>query len=345
MNASIIGLDLAKNVFQIHGVDDRGAPVVAKRLRRDSLERYLATLPPTIVAMEACGSAHHWARVVRDLGHAPRLLPATYVKPFVKRNKTDARDAEAICEAAQRPGMRFVAVKSVEQQCDRAVHRVRDMLVRQRTQIGNALRGTLAEFGVIARQGAAGLHSLIERVETGADARIPQALCALLQSLTRQWRALEAETAALDRRIHVAARADANMRLLMTIPGVGPITAHAAVAAIGDGQQFRRARDFAAWVGLTPRAWASGAKQRSGRISRAGDNGLRRLLTLGASAHLRHMRAKPERMSPWLKGILARRPVRVAVVAQAAKTARIIWAVLHAQQSYRATANPAKAAA
>jgi len=262
------------------------------------------------------------------------------VKPFVKRNKTDARDAEAICEAALRPHMRFVAVKSVEQQSARALHRARDLLVRQRTQLGNCLRGLLAEMGVVAAQGAAGLAALLRLVEAGADPRVPASLYATLQALARQWRALETEDEALYARIEAQARADEKARLLMTIPGVGPITAHAAIAAIGDGRQFHTARDFVAWIGLTPSQYASGEKRRSGHVSKAGDAGLRRLLTLGASAHLRQARAKPERMGPWLSGLLARRPVRVAVVAQAAKTARILWAMLTSGESYRA--RPAK---
>jgi len=341
MRTITIGLDIAKTVFQLHGVDASGKPVVSARLRRERLEKYFAALSPCVVVMEACGSAHHWARVIGALGHEARLVPAAYVKPFVKRNKTDARDAEAICEAALRPHMRFVAVKSVEQQSARALHRARDLLVRQRTQLGNCLRGLLAEMGVVAAQGAAGLAALLRLVEAGADPRVPASFYATLQALARQWRALETEDEALYARIEAQARADEKARLLMTIPGVGPITAHAAIAAIGDGRQFHTARDFVAWIGLTPSQYASGEKRRSGHVSKAGDAGLRRLLTLGASAHLRQARAKPERMGPWLSGLLARRPVRVAVVAQAAKTARILWAMLTSGESYRA--RPAKA--
>ncbi|WP_400765223.1 IS110 family transposase [Methylosinus sporium] len=336
MKPITIGLDIAKNVFQLHGMDASGKRVLSARLRRDKVEKYFAALAPCMVAMEACGSAHHWARVIGALGHETRLVPPAYVKPFVKRNKTDARDAEAICEAALRPSMRFVAVKSVEQQSARALQRARDLLVRQRTQLGNCLRGLLAEMGVVAAKGAAGLAELALLVEDGKDPRVPASLHATLATLARQWRALEQEARALEKRIVASARADEKARLLMAIPGVGPMTAQAVIAAIGDGRQFLTARDFAAWVGLTPRQYASGEKSRSGRISRAGDPGLRRLLTLGASAHLRQARAKPERMGPWLAGVLARRPTRVAVVAQAAKTARIIWAMLTSGESFRA---------
>lgn len=333
MEGITIGLDIAKMVFQLHGVDAAGKTVISARLRRERLEKYFAALPRCVVVMEACGSAHHWARTLGALGHETRLIPAAYVKPFVKRNKTDARDAEAICEAASRPQMRFVSVKSVEQQSARALHRARDLLVRQRTQLGNCLRGLLAEMGVIAAQGAAGLSALLRLAEAGEDARVPASLYPTLQALGRQWRALETESEALGARIAAAARADEKARRLMTIPGVGPLTAH---AAVGDGRQFRSARDFAAWVGLTPRQYASGEKRRSGGVSKAGDAGLRRLLTLGASAHLRQMRAKPERMGPWLSGVLARRPVRVAVIAQAARTARVLWAMLTSGESFRA---------
>lgn len=335
METNTIGFDIAKTVFQVHRVNGSGE-IFRERLRRDRVEKYFAALAPAVVIMEACGSAHYWARLLRGLGHETRLVPAKYVTPYVKRNKTDARDAEAIWEAGGRPNMRFVAVKSVEQQGERALHRVRDLLVRQRTQLGNCLRGLLAEMGVVAAQGAAGLGALVKLVETGEDARVPATLFETLRCLARQWRALDAEAAALEARLKTAARADAMVQLLMTIPGVGPITAHAVKAAIGDGRQFRTARDFAAWVGLTPHEHASGLKRRSYGISRAGDPGLRRLLTLGASAHLRQMRAKPERMGAWLAGVLSRRPVRVATVAQAAKTARIIWAVLTSGENYKA---------
>ena len=337
MHAITIGLDIAKNVFQVHGEDAAGRVVVSRRLGRANVERFFAALPPALVGMEACGSSHHWARVLTALGHDVRLMPAAYVKPYVKRNKTDRRDAEAICEAVRRPTMRFVAVKSVEQQCARAVHRARDLLVRQRTQLMNAIRGMLAEMGIVAAQGPKGFAQLIELVE-GRDAAIPAALLASLAALTRQWRQLADEVGALDARIVAFARSDAAARRLMTIPGVGPVTAHAVVAAIGEGRQFRSARDFAAWVGLTPKEASSGDKRQSGGISRAGDGSLRRLFVLGASSWLRQVGHRPDKAGPWLTGLLARRPVKVAMVAQAAKTARIVWAVLASGQEYRAPA-------
>jgi transposase len=338
MQAITIGLDIAKNVFQVHGVCGQGTGervVLSKRLGRASVERFFAGLAPAVVGLEACGSSHHWARVLGALGHEVRLIPAAYVKPYVKRNKTDARDAAAICEAVGRATMRFVAVKSVEQQCERALHRARDLLVRQRTQLMNAVRAMLAEMGIVAAQGLKGFASLRAMVE-GVDPAIPALLLPSLSALVRQWHALDAEAAELEREIVARARADARARRLMSIPGVGPITAHAVVAAIGDGRQFASARDFAAWVGLTPRQASSGEKHRSMGITRAGDNSLRRLLTLGAASQLRQMRARPDKASPWITGILARRPIKVVVVAQAAKTARIAFAVLKSGDNYRA---------
>jgi transposase len=334
MHTITIGLDIAKNVFQVHG-EDGGGVVISKRLRRSAVERFFAALPPALIGMEACGSAHHWARVLAGQGHAVRLMPAAYVKPYVKRNKTDRRDAEAICEAVRRPRMRFVAVKSVEQQCERAVQRARDLLVRQRTQLMNAIRAMLAEMGIVAAQGQKGFAALVTMIGA-ADAAIPPALLAPLSALARQWQQLDAQARALERRIGALARQNPAAQRLMTIPGIGPMTAHAILAAIGEGRQFRSGRDFAAWVGLTPKAASSGDKHRSGGISRAGDGGLRRLFVLGASAWLRHAGSRPDKAGPWLNGVLARRPVKVAVVAQAAKTARIAWAVLTSGENYRA---------
>jgi transposase len=337
MHTITIGLDIAKSVFQVHGEDAAGQAVVAKRLGRAKVERFFAALPPALVGMEACGSAHHWARLLTAQGHTVRLMPAAYVKPYVKRNKTDGRDAEAICEAVRRPSMRFVAMKSVAQQCDRAVHRARDLLVRQRTQLMNAIRAMLAEMGIVAAQGLKGFAELIGLIEA-RDPAVPAALLGCLDALTRQLRRLDAEVRALEGRIVALARDNEGARRLMAIPGIGPVTAHAMVAAVGDGRQFGSARDFAAWVGLTPREASSGEKRRSGGISRAGDGSLRRLFVLGASSWLRQAGSRPDKAGPWLTGILARRPVKVAAVAQAAKTARIAWAVLTSGEDYRVPA-------
>lgn len=331
--STIIGLDLAKTVFQIaRTVDGKRC---SERLRRDKVEGYFKALPPSTVAMEACASAHYWGRVLMGMGHTVLLVPATYVKPFVKRNKTDARDAQAIRVAAAQEGMRFVPVKSEAQQAARALHRVRDLAVAARTRYANAMRGLLAEVGVIAAQGDAGLASLLALVEKGEDTRVLPELMILLQDLALMWRQADERVEALGRRIKAEASKDKRVRLLMSIPSVGPLTAHAIVAAAGDGKRFSSARDFAAWVGLTPVVRASAHRVRVGAISKAGDPGLRRLFTLGASSRMRHMRAKPETQTAWVGGILTRRPVKVAVVAQAAKTARIAWAVLTSGEPYK----------
>lgn len=336
MNAIRFGIDLAKSVFQVHGVDAGGKVVVQRQLRRAQLLKFFAGQPSALIGMEACGSAHHWARELSGLGHEVKLMPPSYVKAYVRRNKNDARDAEACCEAVSRPTMRFVPVKSIDQQCARSIHRARDLLVRQRTQSANCIRGLLYEMGLTSSKGASGMAALLERIET-ADPAIPAALLISLAPLARQWRALAEEIALLDRQILAQVRQHRAASRLMAIPGVGPISAHAILAAVGDGRQFGSARDFAAWLGLTRKNHDTGGKvSLTGHISRAGDTGLRRLLVLGASSWLRQVRAKPGSGSGWIHGLLARRPVRVAVVAQAAKTARIIWAMLTSGQQYRA---------
>jgi transposase len=337
MQATMIGLDIAKTVFQLHGEDAQHRPVLRKRLGRSAVEAFLTKLPAATIGIEACGSSHHWARRLQALGHTVRLIPAAYVRPFVKRNKTDARDAEAICEAMQRPGMRVVPIKSIEQQAARGIETARDLLVRQRTQLMNSMRGLSAEFGVIAAQGARGCAALRARIDA-ADPAIPAALLPALQLMRQQWRALDAAIDELEAQLVARAKADPVMRRLMAIPGVGPLTAHAIVAAIGDGRQFGSARDFAAWAGLTPREQQSANTRRLGHISRQGDPGVRRLLTLGASAVVRQRRIRPQGSTAWLHGILARRPVKVVVVAQAAKTARIAWAMLRSGEAYRVAA-------
>lgn len=342
MQAIRFGLDLAKSVFQVHGVDASGQVVVQRQLRRGQLLKFFAKQAPALIGMEACGSAHYWARELAQLGHEVKLMPPSYVKPYVRRNKTDARDAEACCEAVSRPTMRFVPIKTVEQQGRRALHRGRDLLVRQRTQTGNAIRAMLYEMGLISSKGRSGVGELVARIEASqaeaADgSEIPPGLRVALAPLARQWRALDAEIAALDEELRAQALSHPDARRLMQIPGVGPVTAHAVIAAIGDGRQFACARDFAAWVGLTRKNHDTGGKTRlTGHVSKAGDRSLRRLLVLGASGRLRHVRARPEKGSAWVNGLLARRPVKVAVVAQAAKTARIIWAVLTKGEDYRA---------
>jgi len=331
MKIITIGMDVAKNVFQLHMVDGSGA-VKRLRLGRARLLEFFAKLPASVVGMEACAGAHHWARAIAKLGHEVRLMPPCYVKPYVKRNKTDGRDAEAIWEAMQRPTMRFVAVKSLEQQAVMVLHRARALMVRQRTRLANALRGHFAEFGMVAAQGIKGVRALLEQLPASA---IPPVAHAALAMLAAQWQALDESIRALERQIKAAVREDEAAYRIMQIPGVGPITASAVVAAVADLRQFRSGRGFAAWLGLTPRQNNSGNKHRAGRISKQGDRNLRSLLVLGATAQLRYRNRIKD---PWLSRLLMRRPVKVVAVALAAKTARIIWAVLAKEEDYRAPA-------
>src|SRR5690348_13051398 len=328
-----IGLDLAKNVFQLHGIDASGAVVLRRQLKRAAVEKFFAHLPPCLVGMEACGSAHHWARVIGRYGHEVRLMPPAYVKPYVKRNKNDGRDAEAICEAVSRPTMRFVPVKSMEQQAALAVHGTRALLVRQRTMAANALRAALSEIGIVAAQGYAGLRELMARLEEPSK-DIPENMREALLVLAKHWQTLDADERVLERQIAKAARCDQDGRRLMEVPSVGPMIASTVLAKVPDPKVFRSGRDFAAWIGLTGKDHGTGGKHRPGRISKQGDRVLRALLISGASAHLRQQKARGV-TDPWLRDLLARRPYKVAMVAFAAKTARIIWAMLVKGEHYR----------
>jgi transposase len=336
MNTIMIGLDVAKNVFQVHGVDAAGQVTIRRKLRRSQVEQFFAGLAPCAVGLETCGGAHHWARVLQRQGHEVRLMPAHYVKPYVKRNKTDSRDAEAICEAMGRPTMRFVPVKSEEQQAILALHRTRGLLVRQRTMAANALRSGLAEFGIVAAQGNNGLRKLMQEL-AAEDCPMPAAARAALSVLAVQWENLDGAVGDLERRIARIAREQEAARRLMEIPCVGPLGASAAVAKVPDASVFRTARDFVAWLGLTPRQNGTGGKQHSGAISKQGDCMLRQLLILGARGQLAHARRRGVD-DPWLRALLARRPFKVAVVALAARTARIIWALLKTGERYRSKA-------
>jgi transposase len=331
-----IGLDLAKSVFQAHGADGSGEVVFRKKLRRDQVLGFFGGQPRCLVAMEACASAHYWAREIGALGHETRLIAPAYVKPFVKRQKNDMADAEAICEAAQRPTMRFVAPKSAEAQAAGVVFRTRDLLVRQRTQLINALRGHLAEFGHIARKGPGHSARLIELVRD-LTAELPPAARSVLIVIVDSLEAMQGKIAALDREIAARARSSEAARRLMTIPGVGPVTATAMVALAPPASTFRRGRDFAAWLGLTPRQHSSGGKERLGRTSKMGERSLRRLLILGASSAAR-MAARNGARDPWLARMLARKPRMLVTVALANKMARIVWALMAYGGSYRAPA-------
>jgi transposase len=339
MNAITIGLDIAKSVFQVHGEDQNGKVVVQKRLRRGQMQAFFSQLPPSVIGIEACGTAHYWGRTLRVLGHDVRLIPAAYVKPFVRRNKNDARDAAAICAALNRPDMRFVPIKSVDQQASRGLERSRDLLVKQRTQLMNCTRSLLAELGITAAHGRRGFVELVTRVRD-SDAAIPPVLLTALLALIQQIDSLHTAIAALEDQIMAEARQHPVMRRLAGIPGIGGLTAHAIVTAIGDGRQFGSARDFAAWCGLTPQEHASAGKRHDRGISRQGEIRLRKLLALGASTIMRSARSRTDRATAWQRGILARRPVKVAVLAQAAKNARIAWALLVSGETYR-TAAPA----
>ena len=333
MIIATIGLDIAKSVFQVHGEDAAGRIVIQKKLGRAKMMAFFAKLPPCAVALEACGTSHYWGRTLRALGHEAKLIPAAYVKPFVKRNKTDARDAAAICVAAGRPDMRPVAIKSEEQQASRGLERARELLVKQRTQLTNHVRAMMAEFGIVAAQGGRGFAALTSRLSS-SDPGLPATLVAALQALLTQAEALTPAIAAIEEEIVSIAKREPAMRRLTTIPGVGYLTAHAVVAAIGEGRQFGSARDFAAWAGLTPRESSSAGKRKTKGVSRQGECRLRKLFALGAATLMRNARMRPERATAWRRGILARRPMKVAVLAQAAKTARIAWAVLVSGKQY-----------
>jgi transposase len=334
---STIGLDLAKAVFQAHGADPSGAVVFRKKLRRGQLLAFFAGQPRCLVAMEACASAHYWAREIAALGHETRLIPPVYVKPFVKRQKNDMADAEAICEAAQRPTMRFVRPKSAEAQGAAVVFRTRDLLVRQRTQLINALRGHLAEFGFVVRQGPGHVNKLIELVADPAS-ELPADARSVLVVIADSLQSVQAKIVVLDREIATRAKADPAAKRLMTIPGIGPVVATALVALAPPASTFRRGRDFAAWLGLTPKQQSSGGKERLGRTSKMGERSLRRLLILGASSAARVAARDRARASPWLTGMLARKPRMLVTVALANKMARIVWALMAHGGFYRAPA-------
>jgi transposase len=330
-----VGLDLAKSIFQIHGSDQDGRPVVRKKLRRGQVIEFFAGLEPCLVGMEACASAHHWARELEVLGHEVRLIPPQYVKLFVKTNKNDASDAEAICEAMMRPTMRFAPVKSAEQQSVLMLHRARELLVRQRTMVINALRGHCGEYGIIVAQGAPNITKLIAIIEDGDDGRLPQLARQALDHLIAQLRMTQAQIVALEKALKDWHRGNEASRRLETIPGVGVITATALVATIGDASQFTSGRQLAAWLGLVPRQHSSGGKERLGRISKRGDGYLRKLLVHGARTVLLWSRRKKETRSPWLEALLARRPTNVVLVAMATKTARVVWAMLSRGETFR----------
>lgn len=334
MNVTTIGLDLAKNIFHVHGITDDGAIAFNKLLRRAQVLPFFAKLDPCLIGMEACSSAHYWGRELRALGHTVKLMPPAYVKSYVKRGKSDAAVAEAICEAVTRPTMRFVEIKSAEQQALLCQHRAREVMVGQRTQLSNTIRGLLGEFGVTVHRGSGYIRRFAEDMENDDCPELPSAARGVIQSLCGQLITLDARIAELTKAIADTAKRDRRIKLLQTIPGIGIINASAIVATIGDGHQFKSGRDLAAWIGLTPLNKSSGGKERLGKVSRMGDRYLRQLLVVGMSSQARLARNHPERVDPWTATILERKPTRLATVAMANKTARIIWAVLTKDEPY-----------
>jgi transposase len=341
---STIGVDIAKSVFQVHGVDADGTVVIRKRVGRARVLEFFADLPPCLVGMEACATAHQWARELRKVGHDTRLMPPTYVKAYVKRGKNDAADAAAICEAVTRPSMRFVPIKSVEQQSVLMLHRTRDLLIRQRTQLINALRAHLAELGLVAAKGREGVHQLVAVVMECGDARLPSNGRFACQAIVTQLHAVQIEISGLDKRITQIHRVNADSRRLDTIPGFGVLLSTAVVATMTDPKAFQTGREFAAWIGLVPRQNSTGGKERLGSITKQGDRYLRRLLVVGATSVINSARARPHKY-PWVIELLGRRPTKVVAVALANKMARIAWAVLAKGEPYRAPTRPWNAVA
>jgi len=336
MQVNTICLDIAKNVFQVHGIDGEGRPVLCRKVRRDRLVKLFESIKPCLIGMEACATAHHWARQLTALGHQVKLMPPAYVKAYVKRNKNDAADAEAICEAVRRPTMRFVPVKSADAQSILMLHRARHLLVRQRTAQVSAMRAHLAEYGVVAPKGITHVRDLLTVLESGASmlpdlARQTLIIIAqMIDALSRQIRNIEVELLAWHRASAVSQR-------LESIPGIGFITASALAATVGDARAFRSGRQFAAWLGLVPRQNSSGGKDRMGGISKMGDRYLRHLLVVGATAIVRYTRRKATAVSVWASRLLERKPARLVTVAVANKMARIAWAVMARQETYRAS--------
>lgn len=335
MTVKTVGLDLAKDVFQVHGISATGRRIFNKKIKRAKLLSFFETLPRCVVGMEACGSAHHWGRELRKLGHDVRLMPAAYVKPYVKRGKTDAVDAEAICEAVRRPTMRFVEIKSEDQQAVLAIHRARDLIVRQRTQVVNMIRSILREFGHILPTGIEAVSAFAREHGAQDQLKMPEVADGILGLMCHQLNGLNVRIDGLTKLIEQHAWLDVDARRLMRMPGIGPITASAIVATIGDARQFRTGRDLAAWLGLTPLNKSSGGKERLGKITKKGDRYIRKLLIIGMTSRALMAKNKPEKADIWTAKMLAEKPFRLATVAMANKSARVIWALLSRREEYR----------
>jgi transposase len=325
---STIGLDIAKSVFQVHGVDDSGAVTIRKRVSRSKMLEFFADLAPCLIGIEACPTAHHWGRELQELGHTVKLMPPSYVKAYLKRSKNDANDAEAICEAVTRPSMRFVPIKTKEQQAALMLHRTRQLLVRQRTMLSNAIRGHLAELGIVSAKGRKGTGELLGIIADIADERVLPAARGILDVLARQYSAIGAEIGSIDKSILAWHRSCEASRRLEEIPGIGPIVATALVAEIGDWKAFGSGRSLAAWIGLVPKQHTTGGKDRLGSITKQGNRHLRWLLVTGAMAVIRYAQKHGTQKRPWLGRLMERRPTKVAAVALANKIARIAWAIM-----------------
>ena len=330
-----IGLDIAKSVFQVHGIDAEGNVLIRRQLKRRYVLAFFEKLPPCLVGIEACASSHHWSRQLKALGHTVRLMPPAYVKPYVKRQKNDAADAEAICEAVTRANMRFVETKTPEQQSCLMLHRTRHLFIRQQTSVINAIRAHLAEFGIVAPVGRKGVEELLAVVTNTSDERVPEVARACLAALGAQLRRLKEQILEFDRRIMAWHRSNEMSRRLDEIPGVGPALATALVASVADPKAFRSGRNFSSWLGLVPKQHSSGGKDKLGSISKQGDRYLRSLFTAGALAVIRYAKIHGTQHRPWLTALLARRPTKVAAIALANKIARMAWAMMAKGERYK----------
>jgi transposase len=330
-----VGLDIAKSVFQVHGIDAGGQVVIRRQLKRRYVLTFFQKLPPCLVGIEACASSHHWSRELHALGHTVRLMPPAYVKPYVKRQKNDATDAEAICEAVSRPNMRFVATKTREQQSCLMLHRTRHLFIRQQTAVINAIRAHLAELGIVAPVGRQGVEQLLGIVADPNDKRVPEVARVCIAALGAQLRVLKAQILEFDRMIIAWHRSNETSKRLDEIPGVGPALATALVASIADPKAFRSGRDFSAWIGLVPKQHSSGGREKLGGISKQGDRYLRSLFTAGALAVIRYAKIHGTKHRPWLTALLARRPTKVAAIALANKIARMAWAMMARGERYK----------
>ena len=337
-----IGLDIAKSVFQVHGVDAQGKAVIRRQFKRRAVLAFFEKLPPCLIGIEACASSHHWSRELKALGHTVRLMPPAYVKPYVKRQKNDAADAEAICEAVTRSNMRFVPTKTVEQQSCLMLHRTRHLFIRQQTAVINSIRAHLAEFGIVAPVGRKGVEELLDVVADSNDDRLPEVARVCLAALGAQLRRLKEQILEFDRMIMAWHRSDETSRRLRYIPGVGPMLATALVASVADPKAFRSGRNFSAWIGLVPKQHSSGGKDRLGSISKQGDRYLRGLFVAGALSVIRYAKIRGTKHRPWLTALLARKPTKVAAIALANKLARMAWAMMARGERYR---NPVALAA